>query len=115
MPRWNSPCAAFCKRFGRKQPTGFLLFMNGTSIDPATAAPPRFTPYQRFAVAMLAFLQFTIVLDFMVLSPLGAILLPALKITPQKFGLVVSAYAIAAAVSGVLAAGFADRYDRKRF
>lgn len=64
---------------------------------------------------MLAFLQFTIVLDFMVLSPLGAILMPALHIAPQKFGLVVSAYAIAAAVSGVLAAGFADRYDRKRF
>ena len=89
--------------------------MNGSSIDPASAAPPRFTPYQRFAVAMLAFLQFTIVLDFMVLSPLGAILMPALNITPRNFGLVVSVYAIAAAVSGVVAAGFADRYDRKKF
>ena len=64
---------------------------------------------------MLAFLQFTIVLDFMVLSPLGAILMPALSITPKMFGLVVSVYAISAAVSGVLAAGFADRYDRKKF
>ena len=79
------------------------------------SAPPGMSSYQRFAVAMLAFLQFTIVLDFMVLSPLGAILMPALNIAPKKFGLVVSVYAISAAVSGVIAAGFADRYDRKRF
>ncbi len=83
--------------------------------DTANPAPPRFTPYQKFAVAMLAFLQFTIVLDFMVLSPLGAILMPSLHIEPSQFSLVVSAYAFAAAVSGILAAGFADRYDRKKF
>jgi predicted MFS family arabinose efflux permease len=89
--------------------------MNDTSADSGHAAPPRFTPYQRFVVALLAFLQFTIVLDFMVLSPLGAILMPALDISPRQFGLVVSVYAIAAAVAGIVAAGFADRYDRKRF
>ena len=83
--------------------------------DAPNPAPPRFTSYQKFVVAVLAFLQFTIVLDFMVLSPLGAILMPVLAITPKQFGLVVSVYAIAAAVSGVLAAGFADRYDRKKF
>ena len=84
-------------------------------IEPPSPTSPRFTSYQKFAVAMLAFLQFTIVLDFMVLSPLGAILMPALSIVPARFGLVVSVYAISAAVSGVLAAGFADRYDRKKF
>src|SRR2546430_1797341 len=93
--------------------------MNTATPVPAPAAtrpaPPAFTPYQRFVVALLAFLQFTIVLDFMVLSPLGAILLPSLAIVPRQFGLVVSGYAIAAAVSGLLAAGFADRYDRKKF
>ncbi len=83
--------------------------------DSPNPHPPGFTPYQKFIVAMLAFLQFTIVLDFMVLSPLGAILLPKLAIEPRQFGLVVSAYAIAAAISGILAAGFADRYDRKKF
>jgi predicted MFS family arabinose efflux permease len=69
--------------------------------------------YQKFVVAMLAFLQFTIVLDFMILSPLGALLMPALHITPAQFGLVVSTYAFSAGVSGVLTAGFADRFDRK--
>lgn len=73
-----------------------------------------FTPYQKFVVALLAFLQFTVVLDFMILSPLGPILMPALSIQPEQFGLVVSAYAFSAGVSGLLSAGFADRFDRKR-
>lgn len=73
-----------------------------------------FTGYQKFVIAVLAFLQFTIILDFMIISPLGAILMPALKITPAQFGTVVSAYAFSAGVSGILAAGFADRFDRKR-
>lgn len=73
-----------------------------------------FTGYQKFVVALLSFLQFTIILDFMILSPLGAILMPELKITPQQFGLVVSIYAFSAGISGFLAAGFADRFDRKK-
>jgi predicted MFS family arabinose efflux permease len=73
-----------------------------------------FSGYQKFVVAVLAFLQFTIVLDFMLLAPLGALVVPALHITPEKFGQVVSAYAFAAGVSGILAAGFADRFDRKK-
>ncbi len=50
----------------------------------------------------------------MVLSPLGAILMPALKISTSQFGMVVSAYAFSAGVSGFLAAGFADKFDRKK-
>src|ERR1700761_4058560 len=87
-----------------------------TETRSAAAAPPvaGFSSYQKFVVAMLAFLQFTIVLDFMLLAPLGALVMPALKITPSQFGLVVSTYAFSAGVSGVLTAGFADRYDRKK-
>ncbi len=73
-----------------------------------------FTGYEMFLIAILAFLQFTIILDFMVLSPLSAILLPELNITPAQFSLVVSVYAISAGLSGLLAAGFADKYDRKK-
>lgn len=76
--------------------------------------PTKFTGYQKFVIAVLAFLQFTIILDFMIISPLGAILMPALKISPAQFGLVVSAYAFSAGSSGLLAAGFADRFDRKK-
>lgn len=74
-----------------------------------------FTRYEKFIIAALAFLQFTVVLDFMVLSPLGAILLKDLNITTGKFGLVVSAYAISAFASGLLSAGFADKFDRKKY
>ena len=92
--------------------------MSSTIAVPAAApAPPpplKFTPYQKVVVAILAFLQFTIILDFMLLSPLGAILMPVLKITSQQFGLVVSAYAFSAAATGFLAAGIADSFDRKK-
>jgi predicted MFS family arabinose efflux permease len=67
-----------------------------------------------FVVAMLAFLQFTIVLDFMILSPLGALLMRDLGIPAARFGLLMSIYAFSAGLSGLLAAGFADRFDRKR-
>ncbi len=74
----------------------------------------KFSPYQRFVVALLAFLQFTVVLDFMILSPLGALLIEKLHITPAQFGHVVSAYAFSAGISGLLAAGIADKFDRKK-
>ncbi|WP_333820510.1 MFS transporter [Ohtaekwangia sp.] len=73
-----------------------------------------FTRYEVFVITILTILQFTIILDFMVLSPLGAILMPALKITPAQFGMVVSAYAFSAGGAGLLAAGFADKFDRKK-
>ncbi|OGU07490.1 MAG: MFS transporter [Geobacteraceae bacterium GWC2_58_44] len=73
-----------------------------------------FTSYEKFVIGILALLQFTVILDFMVLSPLGALLMPKLGISTSQFGLVVSAYAISAGCSGLLAAGFADRFDRKK-
>lgn len=75
---------------------------------------PLFTSYQRFIIALLAVLQFTVILDFMVLSPLSAILLEELDISTGQFGWVVSAYAFSAGASGLLASGFADKFDRKR-
>ena len=73
-----------------------------------------FSRYQSLLIALLAFVQFTLIMDFMIMSPLGAIMMPALNITPTQFGVAVSAYAFSAGISGVLAAGFADRFDRKR-
>jgi predicted MFS family arabinose efflux permease len=73
-----------------------------------------FTRYQKFVIGLLAFLQFSIVLDFMIMSPLGALLMPALSISTRQFALVVSAFAFAAGISGSLAAGFADKFDRKK-
>jgi predicted MFS family arabinose efflux permease len=91
-----------------------------TDLETRDSAPEKalrlkFSGYQMFVVALLAFLQFSIVLDFTIISPLGAIIMPDLDISTQRFGEIVSAYAFSAGVSGFLAAGFADRFDRKRF
>ena len=66
----------------------------------AVAPKLSFTPYQKLVVGMLAFLQFAVILDFMLISPLGAVIMPALKISPKQFGLVVSGYAFSAAHLG---------------
>lgn len=79
-----------------------------------SALDKKFSKYERFVIVVLALTVFTVVLDFMVLAPLGAQLLRILSISPAQFGLVVSAYAFSAGASGLLAAGFADRYDRKK-
>ncbi len=84
-----------------------------TQID-KQKKPKLFDKYQIFIIAIIAIVQFTVVLDFMVLSPLGAQLMRKLDITTAQFGLVVSAYAFSAGASGLLAAGFADRFDRKK-
>jgi predicted MFS family arabinose efflux permease len=82
-------------------------------IDAPQELERGFSSYQARLVALLACVQFTIILDFIIMSPLGAILMPALNITARQFGVAVSAYAFSAGISGVLAAGFADRFDRK--
>ena len=84
--------------------------MNATPDVLAT----KFSGYQKLVVVMLVFLQFAVILDFMLMAPLGALIMPALSVTPAQFGTVVAAYALAAGVSGFLTAGFADRYDRKK-
>ncbi|WP_456313154.1 MFS transporter [Pseudomonas shirazensis] len=73
-----------------------------------------FTLHQKIVIAILALLQFTVILDFMVISPLGDILMKTLDMTTANFGFAVSAYAFSAGISGLLAAGFADKFDRKK-
>ncbi len=81
---------------------------------PTTKTKSIFTSYEKFVIAIIAIIQFSVVLDFMVLSPLSAILLEEMKISTAEFGWVVSAYAFSAGISGILAAGFADKFDRKK-
>jgi predicted MFS family arabinose efflux permease len=84
------------------------------AIDDRQERERGFSRYQSFLVVLLAFVQFTVILDFIIMSPLGAVIMPALNITAAQFGVAVSAYAFSAGISGILAAGFADRFDRKR-
>jgi len=74
----------------------------------------KFTSYQALVIVLLALTQFTVVLDFMVMSPLGDMLMKSMELTTSQFGFAVSGYAISAGISGLLTAGFADRFDRKK-
>jgi len=73
-----------------------------------------FTGYQKLVIFLMAITQFTVILDFMVMSPLGDILMKSMSLKPSAFGIAVSAYAFSAGISGLLTAGFADRFDRKK-
>ncbi|WP_235556367.1 MFS transporter [Niabella agricola] len=70
--------------------------------------------YQKLVIFILAMTQFTVVLDFMVMSPMGDILMKSMRLTTSQFGVAVSSYAFSAGLSGLLAAGYADRFDRKK-
>ena len=73
------------------------------------------TPARESAIIMtLAGLQFSHILDFMIMMPLGPILMSSLGISTVQFGLLVSSYSFAAAASGICGAGFIDRFERKR-
>ena len=73
-----------------------------------------FTGYQKLVIFILAFTQFTVILDFMIMSPLGDMLMKSMSLKPAAFGVAVSAYAFSAGISGLLTAGFADKFDRKK-
>jgi predicted MFS family arabinose efflux permease len=62
---------------------------------------------------ILAAIQFSHILDFMIIMPLGSQFMRLFDINPQQFSLIVSAYAISAFTMGLLGAGYIDRMDRK--
>jgi len=76
-------------------------------------APAHSRRRERLLLAALAGVQFSQILDFMILMPLGAQLMRLFGITPTQFGLLVSAYTLAAAVMGFSAALVVDRFDRR--
>jgi predicted MFS family arabinose efflux permease len=69
---------------------------------------------ERALLLTLAGIQFSHVLDFMIMMPLGPLLMRELSITTHEFGLLVASYSFSAAFSGLLAATFVDRFERKR-
>lgn len=68
---------------------------------------------ERWILVLLAAVQFTQIMDFMVMMPLGPQLMRELSINPQQFGALISSFAITAGVVGLAAAPFIDRFDRK--
>jgi predicted MFS family arabinose efflux permease len=76
---------------------------------------PTLTPqHERRLLFTLAGIQFSHILDFMIMMPLGPILIKFFGISTHEFGLLVASYSFSAALSGLLAATFVDRFERKR-
>ena len=62
----------------------------------------------------LAGIQFTHIVDFMVMMPLGPQFTQLFNISDAKFGLLVSAYTFSAGASGLLASFYVDLFSRKK-
>lgn len=69
---------------------------------------------ERIALILLAALNFTHILDFMIMMPLGNYLMPYFNISPQQFSMLVASYTFSAGIAGFLAAFFVDNFDRKK-
>jgi len=71
------------------------------------------TAHERTLLMTLAAIQFTHILDFMIMMPLGASLMRVFDITPGQFSLLVASYGLAAAVTGFLGGFVLDRFERR--
>lgn len=72
------------------------------------------TSKDRILLFLLAALNFTHIMDFMIMMPLGNFLMPHFDISAQQFSLLVAAYTISAGTASLSAAQFIDRFDRKK-
>ena len=69
---------------------------------------------ERIILILLAALNFTHIMDFMIMMPLGNFLMPHFDISAQQFSMLVAAYTFSAATASLTAASFVDRFDRKK-
>jgi MFS transporter, DHA1 family, inner membrane transport protein len=80
----------------------------------SSASHPQTAAKERAILLTLAAVQFTHILDFMIMMPLGPQLMRAFAITPGQFGRLVAAYGLAAAITGFAGGFVLDRFERKR-
>ena len=62
---------------------------------------------------LLAGIQFTHILDFMIMMPLGNYLMPEFGINPGQFSILLASYPISSFISGIWMALLADKFERK--
>ncbi len=72
-----------------------------------------FSKQEKILLGILASIQFSSIVDFMIMMPLGPQLMRIFAISPHQFGLLVSSYTFSAGISGFLASFFMDKFDRK--
>ncbi|MCB9048151.1 MAG: MFS transporter [Lewinellaceae bacterium] len=82
--------------------------------QPPIPAPEPPVLNEKLLLFILAMVQFTHILDFMIIMPLGSQFMRIFDISPRQFSLIVSAYAGSAFVMGLFSAMFIDRFGRKQ-
>lgn len=73
-----------------------------------------FTKSEKILLSILAALQFSHIVDFMIMMPLGPQLMRIFNINAHEFSLLVSSYLFSGTISGILSALFVDKFDRKK-
>ncbi|MES2474753.1 MAG: MFS transporter [Verrucomicrobiota bacterium] len=86
--------------------------MNQTEEAPQPAGKPLLS--EKRLLLLLAAVQFTHIMDFMIMMPLGPQLMRELHIDAQQFGALISTFALTAGIVGLAAAPFTDRFDRRK-
>lgn len=81
--------------------------MIGTETDDTTKRR------ELLILLILAAVQFTTIVDFMIVMPLGPQLMRTLHIDPTEFGMIVSSYTFAAGAAGLVASAIVDRFARR--
>lgn len=69
---------------------------------------------ERMFIFILTLIQFSHILDFVIMMPLGPQLMRIMDITPRQFSFMVSAYTFSASLFGFLSALMIDKFDRKK-
>jgi predicted MFS family arabinose efflux permease len=78
------------------------------------AFPKSMTKNERIILFLLACINFTHILDFIIMMPLDNYLTPYFNISSFQFSILVASYSISAFISGLAIAMFIDRFDRKK-
>jgi predicted MFS family arabinose efflux permease len=86
------------------------------TADPSASrpTPPELTRAEWGLILVLVAVQFTHMVDFVIVMPLGDRLIRELQITEPQFGWIVSVYAWAAGIASLLASAVMDRFDRRK-
>jgi predicted MFS family arabinose efflux permease len=108
----TKPAGAVCGKHVNRAPNDQLQWRLYAQVPMShtTLTPQR----ERWLLLTLAGIQFTYILDFMVMMPLGPQFTRLFDISDAQFGALVSAYTFSAGASGLAASAYLDRFDRKR-
>lgn len=95
-------------------PNNMVKYCSFSELFALLPVVSRMNAKEKTLLIILASVNFTHIMDFMIMMPLGPQLMKLFQINPQQFGFAVSSYSITAGITGFISAFFVDKYDRKK-